>query len=150
MRGSAAAQRAALRAAFGSSDSDAAAADEPDDEEDSGTRAVQRAEPHAVIPGLSLLRGFLSPAAQAALLTALSAHGWTPEADGAERNQAMRFGFDDLPPFAQALARQVAAAAALHSMLPPDLASRRPAFNQFICNSYAPGARDSACVHSPI
>jgi hypothetical protein len=143
-----AAQRAALRAAFGSSDSEAASGDD-----EAGAACAQdgaaapsctelQPERHAVVAGLSLLRGFLSEAAQAALLAAVCAQGWAPP--GA-RNQAMHFGYATMPPFMRRLADEVAAAAATHALLPPELLRRSPpAFNQLICNGYAPGANVSA------
>jgi hypothetical protein len=115
------AQHAALRAAFGSESDDEAAG-----------------EAHPVVHGLHVLRGFLSPPAQDALLAAVRAQGWAAVTDGAARNQAMVFGHAALPPFAQRLCADVAAAAAAHAMLPPDLLHRGP-FNQLICNTYAPG-----------
>ena len=135
----AAAQRAALRAAFGASDSEEEAC------APSGL-APRRAEQHAVVQGLALLRGFLSADAQAALLAAVRAHGWAPAACGDVRDQSMHFGHATLPRFARQLADDVAAAAAAHGMLPPALAARTPAFNQFICNSYAPGQGIAAHV----
>lgn len=120
------AQQAALRAAFGS---------------DSDDEAVREA--HSVVRGLHLLRGFLSPPAQDALLAAVRAQGWAAVTEGAARNQAMVFGHAALPSFAQRLCADVAAAAAEHAMLPPDLLQRGP-FNQLICNTYAPGASLSA------
>jgi hypothetical protein len=121
------AQQAALRAAFGSdSDEDAGAAEEA----------------CADVPGLHLLRGFLSPAAQAVLLADVRAHGWAPPAEAAARNQAMHFGASTMPPFAQRLCAAVADAAAARGMLPPELLQRP--FNQLICNTYAPGTRCDA------
>ena len=132
---SAAAQRAARRAAFGTSS---------DDDSDADTPAAADVERHSVVRGLSVLRGFLSCDAQAALLAALRAHGWAPPpeaAAGGARNQAMHFGYESLPPFARELADAVAAAARAHALLPPALSGRAPPFNQLISNSYAPGAR---------
>jgi hypothetical protein len=143
----AAARRAALRAAFGSSDSDVGGSsaeeggesDEScDDDAPSCAPALER---HAVVEGLALLRGFLSRRAQAALLAAVRAHGWAPPGGSGARNQALHFGYDSLPAFARTLADDVAAAAAAHALLPPPLLARAPPFNQLICNAYAPGAR---------
>ena len=138
MSGVAAAQRVALRAAFGASDSD--------EEACAPSGPAPRAEQHAVVEGLALLRGFLSTDAQAALLAAVRAHGWAPAACGDARDQSMHFGYAALPRFARQLADDVAAAAAAHGMLPPALAARTPAFNQVICNSYAPGQGIAAHV----
>ena len=119
------AQQVALRAAFGS---------DSDEEEQQGVAAA-----HPLVPGLHLRRGFLSPAAQAALLAAVRAHGWAPPEERAARNQFMHFGHDTLPPFARRLCADVSAAA--RGMLPPELL-RQP-FNQLICNSYAPGKHNA-------
>ena len=123
------AQQAALRAAFGS-----------DSEEEE--QQEQQGVAHPLVPGLHLRRGFLSPAAQAALLAAVRAHGWAPPEERAARNQAMHFGHHTLPPFARRLCADVAAAA--RGMLPPELLQQP--FNQLICNSYAPGAFPRGCV----
>ena len=121
------AQQAALRAAFGS--------DSEEEELQEGVAA------HPIVPGLHLRRGFLSPAAQAALLAAVRAHGWAPPEERAARNQFMHFGHETLPPFARRLCADVSAAA--RGMLPPELL-RQP-FNQLICNSYAPGTHLHGC-----
>jgi hypothetical protein len=145
MSAAAAARRAALRAAFGSSDSDVGGSSSgADDCESSDAEAAAVSAPvlerHVVVEGLSLLRGFLSARAQAALLAAVRAQGWAPPDGSAARNQALHFGYDSLPAFARSLADDVATAAAAHALLPPPLLARAPAFNQLICNAYAPGA----------
>ena len=144
------AQQAALRAAFGSDSEVEEEVEEqlaaPAGAGGGGWRAHEEeqqgvAAAHPLVPGLHLRRGFLSPAAQAALLAAVRAHGWAPPEERAARNQFMHFGHDTLPPFARRLCADVAAAA--RGMLPPELLQQP--FNQLICNSYAPGAFLRGC-----
>ncbi|KDP28136.1 hypothetical protein JCGZ_13907 [Jatropha curcas] len=115
-------------------------------------------EPVKEIKGLWLLRDFLSPQQQNALLFSIQKEGWFSEASN---NQAMRFG--DLPSWAIELSNsirevvlfgdQVSESAESVSyggdkdtlFLPPNLFWREPLFDQLIVNIYQPG--EGICAH---
>lgn len=93
------------------------------------------AECHAVVPGLSVVRGFLSPSAQSALLQAICASKWLScreDVELAAPTQAHRFG--DFPPWLAALAHAALSVSYGRGLLPsPEL------FDQAIVNEYRPG-----------
>ncbi|KAF5843646.1 alkylated DNA repair protein alkB 8 [Dunaliella salina] len=80
------------------------------------------------IPGLYIWKGWLTGEEQDFLLDGIARAGWL-----AHGNQAMHFGAD-LPWFLQDVLQKFPA-----SLLPSEVASRRPLFNQMILNRYNPG-----------
>jgi len=96
----------------------------------------------ASVPGFAVARGLLTKrtrrrleaAVEASLLPATVS---TSSRSGNEHvpDQAMRFG-KDIPRWVRAIGRRCAQ---LDQLLPPDVARRRPLFDQLIANSYRPG-----------
>jgi len=86
------------------------------------------------VPGLVHWPSFLSASEQAAALSAFDNAGWL----GGGRNQAMRFGAD-FAPGVHFLCNLIERAASEHGLLPAELLSRQPLFNQLILNTYEPG-----------
>ncbi|KAJ3046101.1 hypothetical protein HDV00_003851 [Rhizophlyctis rosea] len=81
------------------------------------------------IDGLSIAYGALSPDLQTSLLTHIFNEKWFDPSKA--RDQVMRFG--TLPPCLQPLSDLGA------SLLPDNLSSRSPVFDQMIANYYTPG-----------
>eukprot|EP00123_Amoebidium_parasiticum_P009444 comp19479_c0_seq1/m.22690 comp19479_c0_seq1/g.22690 ORF comp19479_c0_seq1/g.22690 comp19479_c0_seq1/m.22690 type:complete len:226 (-) comp19479_c0_seq1:349-1026(-) len=85
------------------------------------------------VDGLVVVRGFLPPHSQAELLDALVSNGYF----AAGRNQAMIFG--NFPEWALTLAHHTQQCAQHNSLLPEELVSREPLFDQMILNMYHMG-----------
>ncbi|XP_012568650.1 uncharacterized protein P8A3.02c [Cicer arietinum] len=95
------------------------------------------------VKGLWMLRNFLSISQQSRLLSSIESEKWFTEPS---INQAMRFGFKNLPYWAISLSFSIRHCSSFSKyQLPPNLMQREPIFDQMITNVYQPG--EGICPH---
>jgi alkylated DNA repair dioxygenase AlkB len=124
---------AVLEQVFGNSSSD---------EEDESEKNWEYIEE---VKGLCILRNFLSISQQSRLLSSIKSEKWFTQPS---INQAMRFGYQNLPKWAIKLSNSIhrsCCSSSSSSVFPPNLLQRKPFFDQMITNFYEPG--EGICAH---
>ncbi|CAI8586826.1 unnamed protein product [Vicia faba] len=136
-------QKTVLEKVFGHSSSDEDTNDvrsEFDFDSDSNSNNCKEKknnwEPIEEVKGLWMLRNFLSIHQQSRLLSAIESEQWFTQPS---INQAMRFGYQNLPHWAIKLSHSIHRSCSESSFLPPNLLQREPLFDQMIANFYQPG-----------
>ncbi|XP_058742982.1 uncharacterized protein P8A3.02c [Vicia villosa] len=124
-------QRTVLEQVFGHSSSD-----EENDDGRSDFDSDYNWEPIEEVKGLWMLRNFLSIRQQSRLLSSIESEQWFTQPS---INQAMRFGYQNLPHWAIKLSHSIRRSCSDSSFLPPNLLQREPLFDQIITNLYQPG-----------
>ncbi|GAU12390.1 hypothetical protein TSUD_253410 [Trifolium subterraneum] len=97
------------------------------------------------VKGLFILRNFLSISQQSRLLSSIKSENWFTQPS---INQAMRFGYQNLPNWAIKLSNSIhrsCCSSSSSSLFPPNLLQRKPFFDQMITNFYQPG--EGICAH---
>jgi alkylated DNA repair dioxygenase AlkB len=123
---------AVLEQVFGNSSSD-----EEDDSEKKNWECIEE------VKGLWILRNFLSISQQSHLLTSIKSEKWFTQPS---INQAMRFGYQNLPNWAIKLSNSIhRSCSSSSSVFPSNLLQRKPFFDQMITNFYQPG--EGICPH---
>ncbi|XP_045787015.1 uncharacterized protein P8A3.02c [Trifolium pratense] len=124
---------AVLEQVFGNSSSD----EEDSDSDNKNWECIKE------VKGLCILRNFLSISQQTRLLSSINSENWFTQPS---INQAMRFGYQNLPNWAIKLSNSIHHSISSSSLLfPSNLLQRKPFFDQMITNFYQPG--EGICPH---
>ncbi|KAI5433089.1 uncharacterized protein P8A3.02c [Lathyrus oleraceus] len=127
-------QRTVLEQVFGHSSSDE---EEDDDGRSDFESESDNWESIEEVKGLWILRNFLSIHQQTRLLSSIESEQWFTQPS---INQAMRFGYQNLPHWAIKLSHSIHRSCySSSSLFPPNLLQREPLFDQMITNFYQPG-----------
>ncbi|XP_057441284.1 uncharacterized protein LOC130733187 [Lotus japonicus] len=129
-------QKTILEQVFGESSSDS---DSDSGDSDREWKCIEE------VKGLWLCTHFLSIHHQSLLLSAIESENWFSD-HHPEINQAMRFGHQNLPPWAQTLAHSIRRSAPTQPTTTTFPFQREPLFDQMIVNVYHPGEGIAAHV----
>ncbi|CAK8538773.1 unnamed protein product [Lathyrus sativus] len=129
-------QRTVLEQVFGHSSSDEDDNGRSDSDSDN-CKEKKNWESIEEVKGLWILRNFLSVHQQSRLLSSIESEQWFTQPS---INQAMRFGYQNLPHWAIKLSNSILrSCSSSSSLFPPNLLQREPLFDQMITNFYLPG-----------